>query len=98
MSTCQYCNKIFSTKTNLIKHQRTAKYCLKIQQKKNDFHCVCGIEYVSEKCFETHKITCVKYQVSEVSKQYEEKLRIKDEKILEKIMILLVRKMIRLMN
>ena len=84
MFVCQYCQKELKHERTLIKHQKTAKYCLKIQTKITDYKCVCGIEYTSEKCFETHKITCVKYQVSEVSKQYEEKLRIKDEKILEK--------------
>ena len=28
---CQFCKNIFSTKTNLNSHQKTAKYCLKIQ-------------------------------------------------------------------
>ena len=29
---CQYCNKIITNKSNLIKHQKTAKNCIKIQQ------------------------------------------------------------------
>jgi hypothetical protein len=28
---CEFCKNVFSTKTNLINHQRKAKYCLKIQ-------------------------------------------------------------------
>lgn len=28
---CQYCNNVFSSKTNLNNHQKTAKYCLKLR-------------------------------------------------------------------
>ena len=28
---CEYCKKTYSTKSNLNNHQKTAKYCLKIQ-------------------------------------------------------------------
>ena len=31
---CEYCKKEYTSKGNLIKHQRTAKYCLEIQEKK----------------------------------------------------------------
>ena len=30
---CQYCKRTFSTKGSLTNHQRTAKYCLKLQNK-----------------------------------------------------------------
>ena len=30
---CQYCKKTLSTKGNLLIHQKTVKYCLKIQEK-----------------------------------------------------------------
>ena len=30
---CQYCKKTLSTKSNLLIHQKTVKYCLKIQEK-----------------------------------------------------------------
>ena len=30
---CEYCKKDYTTKGNLVKHQRTAKYCLEIQEK-----------------------------------------------------------------
>ena len=43
---CKFCNKIFMNKGNLIKHQKTAKYCLEIQNKSDkeeknvgDFNC-----------------------------------------------------------
>lgn len=31
---CEWCEKSFSTKNNLKTHQKTAKYCLKIQEQK----------------------------------------------------------------
>ena len=34
MFNCSYCNHEFSTKTSLTSHQKTAKYCLKIQSSK----------------------------------------------------------------
>ena len=39
--TCQFCNKTLSTKSNLQIHQKTAKSCLKIQNKEleDDFKC-----------------------------------------------------------
>lgn len=43
---CEFCGHTFSTKTNLNSHQRTAKFCLKIQ----------GGTKISEKI--THKYTC----------------------------------------
>jgi len=30
---CEYCKKDYTTKGNIVKHQRTAKYCLEIQEK-----------------------------------------------------------------
>ena len=33
---CQFCKKIFSNKSNLRNHQATAKYCLKLQGRKNE--------------------------------------------------------------
>ena len=28
---CEYCNKIYSTKSSLNNHQKTAKFCIKLQ-------------------------------------------------------------------
>ena len=35
MTTCTYCSKEFSTTFNLVKHQKTAKYCLKLQSEES---------------------------------------------------------------
>ena len=34
MVLCQYCNKNFSTKGNLLHHQKKIKYCLRIQEQR----------------------------------------------------------------
>jgi hypothetical protein len=31
---CEFCDKSFSSASNLITHKRTAKFCLKIQKEK----------------------------------------------------------------
>ena len=41
---CQYCKKTFSNKGNLTNHQKTAKYCLKIQCK------ICVKKIINLKC------------------------------------------------
>ena len=38
MVQCSYCSHDFSTKTSLNSHQKTAKYCLKIQETEG-FNC-----------------------------------------------------------
>jgi len=38
---CQYCKKSFSTKPNLIAHQKKTKYCLKIQEKQPQVLHIC---------------------------------------------------------
>ena len=48
---CQYCKKTFTTKGNLIKHQRSAKYCIKIQKEEGNI-----LNDIKEfKCFHCHK-------------------------------------------
>ena len=37
MNNCEYCDKSFSTKSNLSYHQKTDKYCLDKQKKTINF-------------------------------------------------------------
>ena len=46
---CQWCENVFSTKSYLSKHQRTAKYCLKIQEEKKSCE-LCGKKEPNHKC------------------------------------------------
>ena len=36
---CQYCKKTFSSKSSLNNHQKTAKYCIKLQNNTNEILC-----------------------------------------------------------
>jgi len=47
---CEYCNKTFNLKGNMIKHQKTAKYCIVIQKSTNNNNKVDHISYDCEFC------------------------------------------------
>ena len=79
---CEFCKNIFSTKTNLNSHQKTAKYCLKIQgievQKK--YECKwCNKSFAIFSNFERHKKVCKDPKKIE---EYEYQNKIKDQEIM----------------
>jgi hypothetical protein len=58
---CQYCNKILSSKSSLLLHQRKTKYCLKIQGKvtKGEFNCeYCGQNFTYKSALQSHYQSC----------------------------------------
>ena len=57
---CEYCNKTFSTKSNLSTHQTTAKYCLAKQGKENaNFKCKdCSRTFTVKKILTDHVQVC----------------------------------------
>ena len=62
---CQHCKNIFSTKTSLNTHQRTAKYCIRLQNKNDEivntvlYSCdKCGKEFTRQGNLDRHKQTC----------------------------------------
>ena len=59
---CEYCKKIFSTKSSLNNHQKTAKYCLILQdneKKINSFECeYCKKKYTTKQVFINHVNIC----------------------------------------
>ena len=60
---CQYCHNKFSTKPNLLYHQKTARYCLKLRGEKetDKFKCnFCKKEYTSNFRLTTHVQKCIK--------------------------------------
>lgn len=76
---CQYCEKILKTKWSLKNHQKTAKYCLKIQGKNTNFQCEVCNKYFSKKInLKNHIDICKK------SLNYIKKLENKNIKLLEK--------------
>ena len=58
---CKYCSRTFSTKSNMTYHQKTAKFCLKIQDKgaKNAFVCKgCSFEFAHMHKYNAHIAKC----------------------------------------
>ncbi len=61
---CEYCGKTFSKSYNVYKHQRTAKYCLKLQHKFEEKPVeigtcqYCGIEFNSRDNLKRHEKVC----------------------------------------
>jgi hypothetical protein len=60
---CQHCGKHFSTKGNMINHQKSAKYCIKLREETlADVTCSgCNKQLCSKQRLETHISTCAKY-------------------------------------
>jgi hypothetical protein len=96
MNTCEYCQKSFSTKSNLQNHQKTAKYCLDKRKICNkEYKCNCEKIFTTKINFERHNKIC---NFSNIIKPYEEnyikienenkiylqKLKHKDEQLKDK--------------
>jgi len=78
---CQYCKKILKNKITLNRHQKTTKYCLKIQGENEctKFMCnICNKSLTTKWNLENHINICKK------SKIYIKNLEIKNLKLLEK--------------
>ena len=72
---CEFCHSIFTNKYHLLNHQRTAKYCIKIQ-KPETFSCeFCDSIFENQFFFSYHYAVCSN---SIVSKKY-----IKQKKLVE---------------
>ena len=91
---CNFCKKVFSTKSNLLNHQKKAKYCLKIQKQKEipnsesediNFKCeYCQRNFSTKRVLSNHKTVCLeyyKYLFQSNNNNYESKLLEKDELI-----------------
>jgi hypothetical protein len=60
---CEFCKNEFSTKPNLVHHQKTARYCLKLRnnnQDKKSYLCkFCKKEYTSNFRLSAHLVKCL---------------------------------------
>jgi hypothetical protein len=78
---CTYCKKEFTTKSNLTSHQKTTKYCLKIQGKSEEsiFECkYCNKILSSEKRLKSHYQICSKLNDDKADKKINEIIEKKD--------------------
>lgn len=70
---CQYCKNKFSNKSNLLLHQRRAKYCLELRGlQDNKFSCTCSKVYTSKENLYNHQKSCVVFNVKEVEEKKED--------------------------
>ncbi len=83
---CEFCKKTFSSKSALTYHQKTAKYCLKIQGKDfadKNYTCLCEKIFYNKHHYETHIKTCKKEIINDVI-FYQEKIKELEKIIIEK--------------
>ena len=88
---CEFCNNEFTTKTSLIHHQKTAKYCIILQGSETNtvFICLkCNKKLSTQNRLYTHEQTCKKYMEDIIKKDCEQKLAEKDRVILEQKLII----------
>jgi len=81
MNKCEYCEKLFSTKSNLTNHHKTAKYCIDKRKNGNinEYKCCCETIFTSKKNLDRHKKTCNIYDVIQPYK--DENIKIQNENI-----------------
>jgi hypothetical protein len=63
MFTCEYCKKEFTTKGNVVAHQKSTKYCLELQGKNlaDDFQCnYCIKKFTTQSNLNDHIVICKK--------------------------------------
>ena len=79
---CEFCKKIFSTKSSLNNHKKTAKYCLQIQNKEiNIFSCkYCSKNFTTKHIFSKHLQRCKDKELQDqiIEKEALQKINKKD--------------------
>jgi hypothetical protein len=87
---CEFCKKTFSSKSALTYHQKTTKYCLKIQGKDlsdKNYNCSCNKVFYIKHHYETHIKTC-KFERMNENIFYQEKIKELEKIIIEKDIII----------
>jgi hypothetical protein len=79
---CEFCNKEFSTKTNLTYHKAHTRYCLEKRGSQPEFTCEeCKKTFVSDNMLQKHHLKCVDYQKELMRTHYEKVISEKDKRI-----------------
>jgi len=94
---CAFCSNEFISKTSLIHHQKTAKYCILLQgiDKNTNFVCLkCNKRLSTQNRLYTHEQTCKKHMEDIIRKECEQKLIEKDKIILDRDLIISEQKII----
>ena len=94
---CEFCNNEFISKTSLIHHQKTAKYCILLQgiEKNTNFICLkCNKKLSTQNRLYTHEQTCKKHMEDIIRKECEQKLIEKDKIIFERDLLISEQKII----
>ena len=87
---CQYCNKIYSSKSSLNNHQKTAKFCIKLQNTNTNtiFDCsYCKKNFTSKYNLSLHLNICknqTKYNIKK-EEEYEDQLEKQKEEYKEQL-------------
>src|ERR1041385_6866514 len=56
---CEFCNKPFSSKSNLTFHQKNTNYCLNIRHENQSFECIiCNQTFSHKRSFHSHLEKC----------------------------------------
>ncbi len=71
---CEFCKKEFSSKSSLVYHQSTAKYCLKLQGKTNNrFVCdFCQKSFTIKQAYQEHLLICKNKSSKEIKQDEKE--------------------------
>lgn len=88
---CEFCNTEFKTKTSLIHHQKTAKYCIVLQgtETNPNFTCLkCNKKLSTQNRLYTHEQTCKKHIEDIIRKECEQKVIEKDRVIEDQTLII----------
>lgn len=83
---CEYCNKQFTSKSNLRNHINNAKYCIKKREDANNKNNICNYcnkQLWSKYSFECHLNTCKKKLSHNVKESYEKTINELKEQISE---------------
>jgi hypothetical protein len=101
---CNFCSKIFSSKYSLNIHQKTTKYCLKLQGKldtENDFECeYCNKKFTVKQNLTSHYVICkerefsnkIKIEKEQIEKEFNSKIKVQKEQIEKEFMVQLKEK------